>query len=54
MQYALLIYETPTDFANRGRENEAPYIDAWRKYYQDMVAAGVYAGGNPTAVHRRR
>jgi hypothetical protein len=48
MQYALLIYETSTDFAGRDQEEaETPYIAAWRKYYQDMVAAGVYAGGNP-------
>ena len=48
MQYALLIYETPEQFALREdeRENE-PYMGAWRAYYQSLVAAGVYAGGQP-------
>ncbi|HEY0803395.1 MAG TPA: YciI family protein [Steroidobacteraceae bacterium] len=48
MQYALLIYESPEDFANRQNERDyEPYIGAWRAYYQSMVAAGVYAGGQP-------
>jgi hypothetical protein len=46
MQYALLIYESPEDFASRGAERDVePYIGAWRTYYRSMVDAGVYAGG---------
>jgi hypothetical protein len=48
MQYALLIYESPEDFARRPNEQDnEPYMGAWRAYYQSMVAAGVYAGGQP-------
>jgi hypothetical protein len=48
MQYALLIYETPADFARREADPERdPYVGAWRAYYKAMVEAGVYAGGNP-------
>ncbi len=46
MQYALLIYESPEDFASRGADrDDEPYIGAWRTYYRSMVDAGVYAGG---------
>ena len=46
MQYALLIYESPEDFATRGADrDDEPYIGAWRTYYRSMVDAGVYAGG---------
>jgi hypothetical protein len=46
MQYALLIYESPEDFANRSADQaDQPYIGAWRTYYRSMVDAGVYAGG---------
>jgi hypothetical protein len=48
MQYALLIYESPEDFASRQNEQDyEPYVGAWRAYYQSMLAAGVYAGGQP-------
>jgi hypothetical protein len=48
MQYALLIYESPEDFARRPNEQDnEPYMGAWRAYYQSMVAAGVYTGGQP-------
>jgi len=51
MQYALLIYETPDSFANRQDErDDEPYMGAWRAYYQSMVAAGVYVGGQPLDV----
>jgi hypothetical protein len=48
MQYALLIYESPTEFALRQREEgEVVYVGAWRTYYKAMVAAGIYLDGNP-------
>jgi hypothetical protein len=48
MQYALLIYESPEDFASRSDDrDDQPYIGAWRAYYGSMVEAGVYAGGQP-------
>jgi hypothetical protein len=48
MQYALLIYETPDDFARREQADEnAPYFGAWRAYYKAVVEAGVYAGVKP-------
>jgi hypothetical protein len=47
MLYALLIYEKPADFARRDPsvENDA-YVGAWRKYYEAMVEAGIYVGGD--------
>ncbi|HEY3041155.1 MAG TPA: YciI family protein [Pyrinomonadaceae bacterium] len=48
MLYALLIYEKPADFARRDPSVEKDvYVGAWRKYYQAMVEAGIYVGGNP-------
>ena len=48
MQYALLIYETPADFARREQAgDDAPYFGAWRAYYKAVVEAGVYAGVKP-------
>lgn len=51
MQYALLIYETPEHFATRHDEQDDElYIGAWRAYYQSMMDAGVYLGGQPLDV----
>jgi hypothetical protein len=48
MQYALLIYENPDAFASRQDErDDEPYSGAWRAYYQSLVAAGIYVGGQP-------
>jgi hypothetical protein len=47
MQYALLIYETPDEFASRERGPDDPYQAAWRAYYQAVRSAGVYVGGDP-------
>ncbi len=47
MQYALLIYETLPDFAQREQGIASPYIAAWRAYYKALVDAEVYVGGNP-------
>jgi hypothetical protein len=46
MKYALLIYETPDEFASRERGPDDPYLGAWRAYYQAMISTGVYVGGN--------
>ncbi|MEJ0035397.1 MAG: YciI family protein [Gammaproteobacteria bacterium] len=47
MKYALLIYENPDTFANRGQPDESEYYGAWRAYYRSLVDAGVYVGGEP-------
>jgi len=47
MQYVVLIYESPDDFATRGSGRSHPYIAAWRAYYKALVGAGVYVGGAP-------
>lgn len=47
MQYMLLIYESPEDFAARTADKTAPYIAAWRAYYRALVDAGVYVTGSP-------
>ncbi len=47
MEYVVLIYESPKDFASRGSGRSHPYIAAWRAYYKALVAAGVYVGGEP-------
>jgi hypothetical protein len=46
MQYALLIYETPDEFASRERGSDEPYQAAWRAYYEAMRSTGVYVGGD--------
>jgi len=46
MQFALLIYETPDEFASRERGPDDPYLGAWRAYYQAMISTAVYVGGN--------
>lgn len=51
MLYALLIYEKPADFARRDPAVDADgYVGAWRKYYEAMIEAGIYVGGNPLDV----
>ena len=51
MLYALLIYEKPADFARRDPAVEADgYVGAWRKYFQAMLEAGIFVGGNPLDV----
>ena len=47
MQYALLIYESPEAFDNRGDDGQAGYVAAWRSYYASLVASGSYVGGDP-------
>lgn len=50
MQFALLVYESSDAFAARGDEGTDSYTGAWRAYYQAMVEAGVYVGGDPLQV----
>lgn len=47
MQYALLIYESPTDFSRRDPDVEGDaYVGAWQAYYKAVAGAGIYVGGN--------
>jgi hypothetical protein len=50
MQFALLVYESPEAFAARNTDEHDPYTGAWRAYYQALVEAGIYVGGNPLGV----
>jgi hypothetical protein len=47
MQFALLVYESPKAFAARNTDENDPYTGAWRAYYQTLLEAGIYVGGNP-------
>jgi hypothetical protein len=47
VKYALLIYEEPETFNNREQLEGSEYFGAWRAYYQSLVQAGVYVGGDP-------
>jgi hypothetical protein len=59
VQYVLLIYETPADFA--ARAEDGAYFAAWRTYHRALLDAGVFVGGEPlqpvhtaTTVRKRR
>src|SRR6266581_9763558 len=48
MQYTLLIYETPVEFAHRDEVgDDSAHFGAWSAYYKALVEAGIYVGGNP-------
>jgi len=47
MQYAILVYETPENFASRKKRDDDAYLSAWRVYHRALVEAGVYVGGDP-------
>jgi hypothetical protein len=47
MEYAMLIYEPATYFANRARPDDDEVWAPWRAYHKALVDAGVYAGGSP-------
>ncbi len=48
MQYTLLIYETPVEFAHRDEVgDDSAHFGAWRAYYKALLEAGIYVGGNP-------
>src|SRR5258706_14770187 len=46
MQFALMIYHTPEEFAMRKNDYSDPHLGAWRAYYKAPVEAGVYVGDN--------
>jgi hypothetical protein len=50
MQFALLIYESPEAFAARNSDGTDSYTGAWRAYYEALVEAGIYVGGDPLQV----
>jgi hypothetical protein len=50
MQFALLIYHSPEEFAMRKKDYNDPHLGAWRAYYKALVEAGVYVGANALEV----
>jgi hypothetical protein len=50
MQFALLIYHSPEEFAMRKNAYNDPHLGAWRAYYKALVEAGVYVGGDALEV----
>jgi len=50
MQFALLIYHTPEEFALREKDYSDPHLGAWRAYYKALVEAGVYVNANALEV----
>jgi hypothetical protein len=50
MQFALMIYHTPEEFAMRKNDYNDPHLGAWRAYYKALVEAGVYVGANALEV----
>jgi hypothetical protein len=47
MKYVVLVYETLADLESRKDPDRAPYVAAWRAYYNALVAGGAYLGGAP-------
>ena len=46
MQYAILFYETETEFATRDHDAEgAAYWGAWKAYVDEISASGIVRGG---------
>jgi hypothetical protein len=50
MQFALLIYHSPEEFAVRKNDYDDPQLGAWRAYYKALVEAGVYVSGDALEV----
>jgi len=50
MQFALLIYHSPEEFAVRKNDYGDPRLGAWRAYYKALVEAGVYVSGDALEV----
>ena len=50
MQFVLMIYHTPEEFALRNNEYNDPHLGAWRAYYKALVEAGVYVAGDALEV----
>jgi hypothetical protein len=47
VQYVILIYESPEDFASQSPERREAVMSPWRAYYKALVDAGVYVMGAP-------
>ena len=48
MQYAILIYESPGDFAARSdKQRQGSYWAGWKAYSQAVAEAGIMKGGAP-------
>ena len=45
MRYALVIFESETDFAKRGGPEAPAYWEAWSAYTRSVQEAGVMVGG---------
>ena len=50
MQFALLIYHSPEEFAMRKNDYNDPHLSAWRAYYKALVEAKVYVSGDALEV----
>ncbi|MGH9536759.1 MAG: YciI family protein [Terriglobales bacterium] len=50
MQFALIIYHTPEEFALRKNDYNDPHLGAWRAYYKALVEAEVYVSGDALEV----
>jgi len=50
MQFALLIYHTPEEFALRKNDYNDPHLGAWRAYHKALVEAEVYVSGDALEV----
>ncbi len=50
MQFALLIYHSPDEFAMRNKDYNDPYLGAWRAYYKALVEANVYVSADALEV----
>lgn len=47
MQYAMLIYESESGYAQRQRPEHKEFWEPWRRYVQSMIEAGVRVAGAP-------
>src|SRR5258707_10235280 len=50
MQFALLIYHSPEEFAMRANDYNDAHLGAWRAYYKALVEAKVYVGADALEV----
>jgi hypothetical protein len=50
IQFALMIYHTPEEFAMRKNDYSDPHLGAWRAYYKALVEAKVYVSGDALEV----
>jgi hypothetical protein len=50
MQFVLMIYHPPEEFALRNNEYNDPHLGAWRAYYKALVEAGVYVAADALEV----